>query len=468
MKGWQLGTLAVVVVVGGGVAAAPIFIGKQAEQGFREQLSRLNQPGAVWQVERYDRGWLGANAVSRLELEGEDGPIVMEFDHTITHGPFATAGLYEMVSYPRFTGDTAEAANFYFPENNRISSHFKVKFDGSHTFDLEIPAYRGPVQGEEAMQIDWSGLRGQLRGTEDHAEGELTEASFKLEATDPQGSIVMNGLHGRLSANRTGGLWYGDSEFGIRSFQLRDPGGESNIDLGEAGVKAYQRLEADGIMGGISFNARDLKAAGYNIGQAGYTLEFSRFDPAVFLEIQARSEALSKAQLSPEEMQLEAQKLMFEMLPQLLAKKPSMAIKDLVVETPEGRLEGHLDVNYVGEGMPNPMAFVTAVKATGELTMPRAMFEQFTKESQREEMASLLEMQAALTAPTEGEEAAEAEAPAPDLEAELQAYADQQVEQLLALGVVTQEGEMLKSNALFEGGKVYVNGELMMDMLGGM
>jgi len=174
------------------------------------------------------------------------------------------------------------------------------------------------------------------------------------------------------------------------------------------------------------------------------------------------AEALARVQAAVEELATEAasaeersQALGVAMLANadaLLAGNPAVAIDHLRLDTPQGRVEGSLELKAAGlkvAQLRDPNAALRGVEGKAGLRLPEGLLDALLRQNARQQILRLAEEQ--------GEDAARPTAE--EIEDIVAQHAAQQIQSLVAQEILTRDGGSVALAALLRNGLLTVNGK---------
>ena len=167
-----------IIVLAGIGAAVPYITGTQAETAFRTNLEALAQhPQLETRLTRYDRGWLGATASSRVTLILPDDRIRLRLRHNVRHGPRpGVSGLAAMSTRPVIPDEHQATVRHYFGEAAPLTADLHIDFTGNQTLTVDSPAFVKAAHTDPDTEVEWGGLSGQVKIAADHGHVDVVVA----------------------------------------------------------------------------------------------------------------------------------------------------------------------------------------------------------------------------------------------------------------------------------------------------
>ncbi|MGF1679952.1 DUF945 family protein [Photobacterium minamisatsumaniensis] len=336
--------------VGGAVVVAlcwPFATGLVGEQIYMDTVGKYENPYFSVTNDDYDRGYLGSDAVSRIEVkdelkyifEDEGLPTVWYIAHRITHDfmgvsstselqvddelkPIAEALWGKDVAPATFSTSTAltRKTDFTFTIN-------PIKTEEFHGGNADISAFvmEGTVNAKGA---------GDFRYTLPSAE--LT--------TDANEAMSLKGLQGGGEGVLDGQFWIGHQEMSLDSVSFKDIASEQSVDAEHISVSMKNVLSqpTEEIKEPLLTNSNAVKAGkvtlldGKEYRNFNFQMAFSELNYPALSRLGDLSDSLD-GQLTEQEAQDVSRALDL-----LVAKGLSFAISDLSVTTPEGDVDSNI------------------------------------------------------------------------------------------------------------------------------
>ncbi len=430
------------VVIVAGVAAAPYVSGMMIEQQL-QSVSALPgmSDGLTWSLDSYQRGYLSSTATSHLTLAAADGTrYLIHFKQTINQ-------------IPEMDGRYATIQTVWVPDAD-IKPQVERLFSGKDPVVLNtaLNVFGGSrTQGEFASinqpQVKFSGgtltINTAASGKFSYAaafdslniagqndeEGMPQSAAFKGITLDADGEmdkkshIAWNGQFAMKVASLTVGNEGALSGLTLTSHSLRT-GDDFAVDVG------LDVTKADFSTAPPAFRTmKDLK----------FKYGVSRIDANAFEEIIKQiQQAQKQGADDPEQMKQVLGMTVMGQLPALINAGPKFEIDPISFKLADGTVALHfaaeLPPGHGSDGMSNPTSLLNLLDMKGDFSVPEAVYQ-----------------------------AAQAEAGS-----DRQAMNEQQLQQMVQKGYVTQSNGMLSTNFAFKEGQLTINGQPANDLLGVM
>ncbi len=475
-KGVLLAGVGIIVI--GGAAASPLWMGNQIEGQFKGQLQALknNEAFPPWmqlRVDQYNSGWLQSTARTTFTLDlsevAQQDPqanmpeaIDIVVDHVITHGPYTEAGLSMGIIQSNLVVPTEyqPIVSHYFGEQSPFQQTTVVKLNGDSSSHFEVPAYQGPSHDNTAT-INWQGMNGTVHGEWQKLVGKGNITMPLLEITAPEGSIAIKSVAFDVDSHFSPeGLTLGNGTMTLAELHMdmASPQGErKNVRLTNfrVGVDTDQSGNLVSMSEKISFDALSVENE-FKVGPGELVLEANKLDASTLVNIQKRFRELEQTVSSPEQLSEAYGFAMLELLPELLKYSPEVKISKLGLTTEMGDVNGSFLLGFNGEGdwdMSMPMMLIPRLIAEIKLDMPSAMTENIVATQTRNQLMVAMQQQ---------DQAMTAE----ELEAMVLNATQQQLMQLEQQGILIQNNGRHASHLNFTNGQLTLNGEPADQLLG--
>lgn len=447
------------VFAAGAYAGAAYLLGGQAREQYFSLLKDHERSGFASLSNRYyERGFLSSRAATLVEVSVPDAgsgeaaaktrTVRFTVRHELRHGPLpgllgggslapALADM-ESVVEPGEPGDDVAKLFTEIPELAQSRSELRVGFSGVIEGAQTVPAFAREKEGE---RLAWGGLRldlvhepmtGALRGR---------VSAPDLSLASDRGSVRLEGLASSFDlVEAMPFLYVGRLDSSVASINMTQPDAESVL---VTDVRAASDSSCDGTVAGY-LQKLDIAAVRYGdaaFGPLSCDIEARNLDALALSEFQTRLRLLAAA--GPETLSAQAGELYLTLFSKLLAGKPELRISRLRIGTARGDLTGSMQVRSdapAGQAAVNPLLLLPYVQAEAELTAAEEL------------LVGLLGLDAG------GQVQA-----APDAGADVlgRERFRQQVEPLLARGLLTRDGANITARASLSQGRLTVNGQPM-------
>ncbi|MCW5625184.1 MAG: DUF945 family protein [Burkholderiales bacterium] len=342
-----------------GLVAAAVgtvwWSGARAEHNFREFVAQVaDNPSrpADLSIVRYDRGLLGASAVTRVTPRRMP-QLVLELEHVIEHGPHPEFGWARITTTPHLSAEAARTLGPWFDGHSPLTVTTTFAFDGATHVDIVSPAFAHPGQAA------WDGLTGSLDYPGDR-QLVLALQAPRLQVEGPGGSFRAAGLkvdgHWTMAGISTL-QWEGESRLALAEFTVFSPFGRFSVrDVALAG---YQKDAGGMLTAGSTLRvaAADLLARTTPepiLRNGELAIDVSGIDQRALSDYMAGLARVDRASPAPDAYREETQQLVERLLDGVAAGKPQVRLRRLSLETPGGLLSasGALGLGPVELGAP--------------------------------------------------------------------------------------------------------------------
>jgi len=365
---------------------APKFIGGIVETEYQSVLKKIAEnPAITVNNSTFVRSWFGGKVTTDITVllhhdDVDDIKLIVE--DTLSFGPviFTDSGVKFALSYSQ--------ANINFKElslDEEVADFIndKIHFTGLLTFSKDVVAtiaidkiskevdgnniVSSPALGEFVLENDnkiygefnWHGLS----ATTSEESFTIEKVSFTLDQTLIAGDYYQGNA-----------ISSGDFNFTVSSISANDAMGNEVLLLKELIIGAMSSVDNDLMKIAVNYSAQEMKSAGQHLKNANLELVFNRIDINVMQKVNALLASVSadgEAVLNENNM-----KKISPLVTELLASDPIVEIKDLSVETPEGKIESTLSMTIDKQvfDASNLMSIMAAVKADANGNAPMPFF----------------------------------------------------------------------------------------------
>lgn len=372
-------------LVGLGVVAlgGPYISGTQAESQYHQAIEALNAQSGVDVVsERYEKGYLGADAVTLVKFDkselDDELPQEIRFNTHLSHGIYSVKAVTHLV----FNDETTEKLKEVLGDQPPVEIVTSVNAFGDSTIVATTPKveYTDPEQGDKisiavfemkvdipsgydqvTAGIDWPGMNMVGQSGKDVSIGQ-----FKMTQTGSQ---------------LTNYLWTSDMTLTLDSISGKDSGQTFNLEnlkmtsITEEAATGRVDSGFEMTVDSVKFNEEEFK---------NQKLAFSLSDLAI-VEFDALMETFDKleetSQIADPQQQAMAQMEQFARIGQdvtaLFNKGLKIDITELFVSTPKGDVNGMLHIEQPeseGPATGGPGALLQTTKGHLTLSVPAQLF----------------------------------------------------------------------------------------------
>jgi len=365
---------------------APKFIGGVVETEYKSALNKMAEnPAIVINSSTYSLDWFSGKVVTDISIllhDAEVDDIKLIVEDNISFGPviFTDNGVKFALSYSQ--------ANINFKElllDEEIANFIqdKIKLTGLMTFSKDIVTTL--VIDEISEEVDGNKVRSS------QAVGEFVlEDEKRAYGEFNWGGLTVNGNEDNITVGATNfsfdqtliaGNYYqgnaistGDFNFVISSVNVNDAAGNSVLEMSNLVVGAIASVHDDLMKIAVNYGADEVKSAGQQFNNAKLIIEFDKLDVKTIQEVNA---LLATLPVDGDNMfNAQSMEKLSPLVTKLLANDPVLAIKDLSVETPEGKITSAMNMtidNNVFDAN-NMMSIMAAVIADANGKAPMAFF----------------------------------------------------------------------------------------------
>lgn len=448
----------ILAVAVAGAAALPFWLGVRAERGYREVLATWSREGQ-WAIEElsYRRGWLESDAATRISLvpanrAGPQGPDISRWTRfvvksRVSHGPWPLAGEFAGRPSPGVALAVVDSDVFLAEEPEGpplLRIRTRVGWDGAAQCQVRSPAAAFAV-GAEGGRVEWSGAEGEVafEGLE-HAKGSLAGPGLTFWAGEGSGEVSDLSLTFDLRQGEAG-LVVGD--YGWSVGRMAVTGGQEGVPITVENLRMATSAVPAGpyLHGTTSVAVGSVQAGTDTYGPADLRLVVRNLDASAIAQWQKTVQSLQGRAASAEEFTGLMGESFREVLPQILAASPELELESLRVTTTEGEISARGAVSFDGSlsvDLDAPQSLIAGVGARLVLGAPAALVHNIARTRVRKGRADSQDAPGGGT----GQEGATARA------------ARQQVEGLVAQGLLRAEGAGYALDLQFERGALTVNG----------
>ncbi len=441
--------LALVVAYG----AAGYWVGGQARNQHERLIAQINRSNYMEaSIKSYERGLFSSRALTTFTLAPPEGgnPIKFSIINEIYHGPFVflenphlKRNLLPVLAVirtrlaPGDSGEAQKVALEKIPELGSSEILTVLSIDGSGESYCDVPSFRKKFQDEkgEQVEVEWSGftaqskfdaLLGEVTGSYSAPSLQMTVQDQLLRIKDIQGDFnSYPGIKGisvgsaNLSIGGVEGMEKENTAFNLSSFRL----------------KAESGVADETINGSLLLSFDKLKTGEMGLGPFALEFDMRKLDAEVLARFQQLvPELRRKTPGQSANANGEIEKLVTEIMINLLAKSPEFEIKELAIRTDKGDFSGRANLTFDGGKnlSGNVLALLGSIDASAELSVSEALLYLVAENVFRN--ASAKDPGSAKTG------------------------ANALVMGLMAGNYIVSEGGSFKSNATFKHGVLTVNG----------
>jgi len=460
-------------------AGATYWFGVEAEQRYHALLQQASEVQYFkFANESYSRGFFESKAQTVMEIQlpstadGKNQPIKISLAHDITHGPFPLSKSPEgnlqlkplmaiietrVVVGPEFRSHLEELYG-QVPEIESMRDYTLIYLDGSGEENFAIPAFQRSFGKEEKVAVDWRGLFLQFNFTPD-LKGFTGSLSIPgLEIAGKNGELKIEQLKSTFDTHEgIGGLSLGEASFSLDAVEFADRQEAEPTTFLMRGFNANASSKASGdtVNCFLAIRTDQLKLDDeMQYGPGGFEMAFRNIDALSLARLQqtVRETQAQFPQESAEQMQMMMLAKYGEILPGLLKKSPELEITQLSIKTADGDFVGQANITIDGtKAGPTQdlLMLINAITAQVELKVGERLLHRVAKTAMKDEIiAQKIERDG--VAPSD-----------PEISATASAMLNEQLQGLMALGLLVEEDENYSAQASYKAGEVVLNGRPM-------
>jgi len=365
---------------------APKFIGGVVETEYQSVLKKIAEnPAITVNGSTFVRSWFGGKVTTDITVllhndNVEDIKLIVE--DNLAFGPviFMDSGVKFALSYSQ--------ANINFKElllDEKVADFIndKIHFTGLLTFSkdvvttIAIDKISKEVAGNNIVSSPALGEF--VLTSDDKIYGEFNWHG--LSATTGEESFTIERVSFTLDQTLIAGDYYqgnaistGDFNFTVSSISANDAMGNEVLLLKELIIGAMSSVDNDLMKIAVNYSAQEMKSAGQHLKNANLELVFNRIDINVMQEVNTLLASVSAD--GEDALNENNMKKISPLVTELLASEPILEIKDLSIETPEGKIESSLSMTIDKQVFDanNLMSVMAAVKADANGNAPMPFF----------------------------------------------------------------------------------------------
>jgi len=365
---------------------APQFIGSIVETEHQSGIDKLNEnPAITINSASFERSWFHGKAITEMTIllqdeEIEDITIIVEED--LLFGPVMLTG--EGVEFAlSYSQASINFKELLIDEEIGDFINNKIHISGLLTFSKDIVSKF--VIDKVSKEIDGNTI------VSTRAVGNFTLEDEKrfygdfswagLTATTSAENFTIKEVKFSLDQTLIAGNYYqgnaistGDFDFSISSIKSEDATGNIIFSLDDLLVSAMSAVTDDLMKISMKYNVDKIESVGQQLENANLEVIMNGLNITVMQEVNTLMSGISSGgedMFSPENMEK-----ISALTTKLLADDPVIEIKDLSVQTPEGKIESamliSIDKSLFDEA--NIMSIMAAVKADANGNAPMPFF----------------------------------------------------------------------------------------------
>ncbi len=364
----------------------PYWTGIEAQQQF-EQFNQTLSPliNLKWSDRHYNRGWFSSNAQSMFEITNASKPAAADqrfmVVHKIHHGFLPLRATHiETILYTKST----HSKNLTVPElttedRELLTAQTVVNLTGD-TLTTLITSPLSWRDENSYFQVDWQGWQGeiQFKPSEMMINADLHSPQISLDTMPGKIDIQSLGFTLQLPPGSTT-VREGRGNLTMAQIQLlpHHQSYQSPISLAGVTITAQNQVASDHLTVALATTVQQIQVGKtlYGPGHCEIELRHLQLESLVGI-IKALAEGWH-SEWSPEQFKLMMLGIFFQHGLTLLNNSPEFAVTRLNFDSPEGRLEGTLQVKMAEEiGLSvlfNPWSVLDTLSGRLEMRLPTTM-----------------------------------------------------------------------------------------------
>jgi len=444
-----------VAVLGAVAAAAPWYVGFQAQRNLNEWIAKANAaPDATYtmSVASYDRGWRRSVAVIRISALG-DPKTFIDLRQRIRHGPDPSFGWVATELTPAWEGNVRAVLQQFFGDEPAFTVASRQGFDGVWNMTVASPAFDKPLKSGGSATLAWGGANGTGTITPD-GRVVLAVTAPRLALTAADGSFEIAGLE--LESDGVfasfDALWTGRTTLGFK--ELKGAGGAGEVAVQNASLTATQKDHGATVDVGVAFKVGALRWAGdgpqpRTASDIVWDVELAQLDKQAFEKYTKAVRELQTRDLPAAALLQGFQSAFIQLGTDLLKGSPVVRLKRAGFTTAEGALAAEGALSFQGADAKAPLALPDALQ--------RAKFKGSAKVGRRLVQTAIAEqskVEAKIQLESRGYDASDE-----SLKLAADKVAEARIRALEEAGIVRAEGATLAVEAAWEKGELTINGK---------
>jgi uncharacterized protein YdgA (DUF945 family) len=251
------------------------------------------------------------------------------------------------------------------------------------------------------------------------------------------------------------GLVLGSGSFILETLEFSRPDMADPLILGQIEVEVESSEQGEQVAGAVIYRLESAQTGNQRYGPAALRLELNNLAAPVLVRVQQALDEIQQKNLPEAQQNMAIMSVIMASAPELLKTNPGLALKQFRLVTPDGVVEGNFSLQAVGlrlEDVGNSRALIDKLAAELSFRVPERLFRLLLEQQTLVRMVQQMEQGMS--------EGAELEMPAPEqLQEIVRTAAAEQLNQLLAQGVVERDSGDIASVASLSNGLLTVNGK---------
>lgn len=400
--------VALVLLLGAPGGGLPYWFGLKAEKALAVPMERLARSHGVIVVRHVsERGWLATETESVLRIPGLPFDIVVQ--HHISHGPLpldrwltgeitwrpvrAVVRSHVRLRPPPAAATAARALASAAASLPPLICDTVIHLDGTGTVSFELAAFKSKT---ERGELDWQGVRGQLRFDAQGKTLDLTARAAGLslsaapaaEDTHAGGGVSLGplSLEARLEQGAPGGYYYGDSRMAVETLAIAPL-----LEMRGLRLVFAARPDKQNVSLALSYELDSATVFGQALGPARLVVALRRLDAARLARFETELGALARRDMLAEQAALVILGKALELAADLAHNAPELEVSALRLRLGAEEIRGKARFVLDGRRLnvaENPLRLIAALKGEAELAVPARLLARWYLPRVRQEIQS--------------------------------------------------------------------------------
>ncbi len=378
------------------LGAMPYWLGMQIEIKFNQLPVHFAKSGdMVWINTRFDRKWFESEAENILKFPKQD--LTFKMTHKISHG-FLLFGEILSGDYKRniikildgkiapYLGQGILNSKVVFVNQSQSLPNFsplniknRVRLDGSISGEFNIPIYKNPPG--QPFFLSWQGLNGTALISPDFNNVLVKADVFPLLIRDGENVFLINQVRGEFNLQEKVGvqkiLAYSMSVDRISYREKNQVASFRNLDF--MGNSIESGFDQSVTLTSVLEEYEDGKQ---KYGPATIAMQVRNLNPIILKSL--REQAFILAKTGGKDSQTISK--IRNLLNGLQNKPPQFEVSKIELNTPKGKMDGSLMIDYKGVDIPStgfkPQMLLNGIGVKGSLGLPAVYLDQEFKTSE--------------------------------------------------------------------------------------
>jgi len=466
--------IGLVVIVAVLVLGSYFGFGMVTEYKIRDSVKVLNAVDNMYaEVKDYNRGLFHAtaevewnvNVPERVVKSATGGTSMVpakEYKFTmplkVSHGPviFSDAGIKFGLGYGRTDIDLPskfqEQFDALFTKDSskpQLDLSVFVNYLAKTRFKAEVPAFQ--LVGKQGNgKLDWKGMDSSVRMNSDLSSVDGSINLNGMEFSRDTTTVTMEAVTTTYELAKSAyGLFTGTAEVNFPSLMVMDKD-KKLFALESLAVDSSSDVSGDVLNSHVNLSLNALFVNNETFGPANIEMAVRNLDAEAMGKINALSQDIQSDDKAKKQ---RAMMSMMAEVPNLLSKGPQLEISQLEVRLPQGQVSGNLYVSVPQSEKPNIMTLMQGISGKAHLEVPKAVAQWLIADSMKEAMMKNQLQQMMAQQQNDGTlQMSEVMQQAKDL-------ADKRISAMVSSGMVSEKGDMLVVDVIYEQSKLTVNGK---------